>query len=163
MAVATSIDDDVVLALVDSDDDVDVVGAVHPGIVTEGFLAEAAGVAGNHAAAEDFPGVEIWNPVVVYTVAIVIGVVAGGGEVSTGIHMATAGFLADDAGVGGDHPVAGVFTGVETLHTQSGKPHVHAKLKWGGIWQFSSFLLFFSISENQIAKSESRGASTVLM
>ena len=146
MTVATSIDDDVVLALVDSDGDVDVVGAVHPGIVTEGFLAEAAGVAGNHAAAEDFPGVEIWNPVVVYTVAIVTGVVAGGGEVSTGIHMATAGFLADDAGVGGNHPVAGGFTGVETSHTHSGKPHLQTKLGWGGgIGKFLSSFFFFKI------------------
>ena len=140
MAVATSIEDDVVVAVVDSDDDGDVVGSVHPGIVTKGFLTDAAGVGGNQAVAEDFPGVEIWNPVVVYTVAI-DDVVSDGGEISAGIHMATAGFLADDAGVGGSHPVAVFFTGVETSHTQSGKPHAHAKLRWGGIGNFlSSFL-----------------------
>ena len=132
MAVATSIKDGV-LAVVDSDGDGGDVVAVHPGIVT-------AGVGGIHAVADDFPGVEIWNPVLVYTVAIVAVRVAGEGDVSAGIHIATAGFLADDAGVGGVHPVPGVFTGVETPHTQSGNPHVHTKLEWGGIGNFLSSL-----------------------
>ena len=67
-----------------------------------------------------------------------------GGEtvVSAEIHIDTAGFLADDAGVGGNHSVVGGFTGVETSHTHSGRPQEHTKLDWGGIGNFLSSFFF---------------------
>ena len=132
VAVATSVKDDDRLAVVDSDGDGEDI-PVPIGSDTAGFLADAAGIGG--AAADDFPGVEIRNPVLVNTVAIVGDVgpnaldMSGGGAVmSAEIHIDTAGFLADDAGVGGNHPVAGDFTGVETSHTHNGRPHVQTKL-----------------------------------
>jgi hypothetical protein len=44
----------------------------------------------------------------------------GEGAVSADIHIETDDFLAEDAGVGGNHPEAGGFTGVENSHKQSG-------------------------------------------
>jgi hypothetical protein len=44
----------------------------------------------------------------------------GEGAVSADIHIETDGFLAEDAGVGVNHSVAGDFTGVENSHKQSG-------------------------------------------
>ena len=70
----------------------------------------------------------------------------GEGAVSAGIHIETDGFLAEDVGVGGNHPEAGGFTGVEREHVHSGKPHTHTKPKWGGIGK-NSFFFFFQISE----------------
>ena len=110
VAVATSVIDDAKLAVVDSDGD----GEDDPvpiGINTAGFLADAAGIGG--AAADDFPGVEIRNPVLVNTVAIVDDVLACGVGVSTGIHMETADFLGDDSGD-------------ERSQVQSGSPHTHS-------------------------------------
>ena len=118
--------------------------------MSSGEAVVSAGVGGNHVVADDSPGVEIRNPVLVCTVAIVgaVGAVADGGGlamrggeavVSADIHIETAGFLADDAGVGGNHPVGGGFTGVENSHRQSGYPHVHTKLGWGGIGKNSFF------------------------
>ena len=71
----------------------------------------------------------------------------GEGAVSADIHIETDDFLAEDAGVGGNHPeAAGGFTGVEREHVHSGKPHTHTKPKWGGIGK-NSFFFFFQISE----------------
>ena len=70
----------------------------------------------------------------------------GEGAVSADIHIETDCFLAEDAGVGGNHPEAGGFTGVEREHVHSGKPHTHTKPKWGGIGK-NSFFFFFQISE----------------
>ena len=112
VAVATSVKDDVELAVVDCDGNGEV-ASVPIGIDTAGFLAKAAVIGGKQAAADDFPGVEIRNPVLVNTVAIVDDVLACGVEVSTGIHMETADFL-------------GVDSGVERSHVQSGSPHTHS-------------------------------------
>ena len=80
----------------------EVVVAVRPGIATAGLDIQHPGV----------------------------GVLPGDGDLDTrvgegvvsaaGIHMDTDGFLHEAAGVGGSHPVAGVFTGVENSHKQSG-------------------------------------------
>ena len=74
--------------------------AVHPGIATAGLGSEHPGV-------EVLPGD--------------LDISGGEGLVSAaGIHMDTDGFLHEAAGVGGSHPVAGVLTGVENSHKQSG-------------------------------------------
>jgi hypothetical protein len=80
----------------------EVVVAVHPGIATVGLDSQHPDV----------------------------GVLPGDGDLDTrggegvvsaaGIHMDTDGFLLESAGVGGSHAVAGVFTGVENSHKQSG-------------------------------------------
>ena len=82
------------------------IAAVDPGIATAGLIA--AGNGSKHAGSAD------------PSLGGVLGVSGGEAVVSAGIHIKTAGFLTDDAGVGGNHPVAGGFIGVETPHTHSG-------------------------------------------
>ena len=76
---------------------------MYPGIVTVGLDI-------SHPDAADLPGVEGGDLDISDDKAVV----------SAEIHIDTAGFLAEDASVGGNHSEAGDFIGVEILHRQSG-------------------------------------------
>jgi hypothetical protein len=78
-----------------------VVAVLRPGIAT-------AGLDSKHPAVAALPGDGD------------LDIRGGEGAVSADIHIETDGFLAEDAGVGGNHSVAGDFTGVENSHKQSG-------------------------------------------